>query len=339
MKNKLLNQLRSLVNPAEQNIPKWITYALCGLAVAAAMLLPPRYAFVLLPAVVIALAYELPKRTWKRRTSFAAVALSGLLVASPEPAHATGWPVFDLASFAQLGKIWASDASTLTKITQEVQLATKIYSTEYQKYQLAMLMAQAIKSKNLYAMQGAITMGNSYVKDHYGETAGWSKALNAGTSIPLAYSRATLPISLNTSFLAAEKLGSSLHLTQLARVGITDDTAQRTMSAAAQITQQQSLNASAVKQWESSVTSTNPNLNTAAAQQNLTNLGMVQMYEQGRANLSLNSLLAQQIAIQNMTTRDAAVQDLNRWQQLQDYAATEPTMWGSASQARANSPW
>jgi hypothetical protein len=111
------------------------------------------------------------------------------------------------------------------------------------------------------------------------------------------------------------------------------------MQTTAQINQQQSANQSAISGWEHSVNSADPALNTTAAQQNLANLGMVQMYEQGKANLAVNSILAQQLTVQNMALRDQQVVDLNRWQQLDSYAASEPLFWGSGSEGRTASPW
>ncbi|MDQ2839799.1 MAG: hypothetical protein M3Y72_01910 [Acidobacteriota bacterium] len=305
------------------------SYALCGVAALLALFLPSPYPLLLLTAAALTLAVELPATRKRLKRIALPVAFFVLLFIRSEPARAM-LPVFDAGAFAQMGKIWSQDISNYQKLVQEVALAGQIYQTEMQNYQLARTMATALQSKNIYAVQGAVQMGNSFVQSHYGEAAGWSQAMNLGISIPAAYGHATLPLALNTTFLAAQQLGSSDHLATLGRVGIIDDTSQRSMAISAQIAQQQSRNAAPVQQWESSVVSTNPALNTAAAQQNLTNLGMVQLYEQGRADLAVNNILAQQITLQNMKDRDAAVVDLNRWQKVSEYQETQAYDWGGA---------
>ena len=69
-------------------------------------------------------------------------------------------------------------------------------------------------------------------------------------------------------------------------------------------------------------------MNTAAAQQNLTNLGMLHLYEQGRAQLTVNSLLTQSLMVQNMERRDSAVSHLNFVQDLQTKGTQFPAMGG-----------
>ncbi len=85
--NQLLSKLDAL---AERGFPKWVTYGLCGVTAAAALFLPPKFAFVLLPAATLGLAYVLPRQTWKRKSGFLAVLLCAGLVLSPSPAQAIG---------------------------------------------------------------------------------------------------------------------------------------------------------------------------------------------------------------------------------------------------------
>ena len=152
--------------------------------------------------------------------------------------------------------------------------------------------------------------------------------MNLGVSIPLAYQNATLQQQISGGFLAAQSLQKSYHLAALARVGITDDINQRVLGAVSQINQQQTTNASAVGQWQNSVLSPSQEMNTAAAQQNLTNLGMLHLYEQGRAQLTVNSLLTQSLMVQNMERRDSTVSHLNFVQDVQTKAAQFPAMGG-----------
>jgi hypothetical protein len=200
-------------------------------------------------------------------------------------------------------------------------------------------MSQALANKSAYSPRALIQIAGSAVQNRYGELAGWNQAMNNGLMIPQAYSTATLPLASGTSFLAGQTLGSSAHLADLARVGVIDSTSQNAMATVAQISRQQAMNGTPVTNWESTILSNGPDQNTEVAQQNLTNLGMVQLYEQQRANLAVNSILAQQVTLQNMKDRNESVRDLNRWQNLDDYNANESSAWGGAAAARQNSPW
>ncbi len=234
---------------------------------------------------------------------------------------------FPQSAKALLGEDIPILLSQLAELEQQVAETVQLYHTAQQDYQLAQTMAQAIRSKNLFAIQQAVRMGNAYVADHYGESAMWPRAMNLGASIPIAYQNATVQPQISDDFFAAEQLQKSGRLAALARVGITDDVNQRIMGAVSQINQQQTTNASAVGQWQRSVMSQDDDLNTAA-QQNLTNIGMMHLYEQGRANLAVNSLLTQSLMVQNMQQRDAAVSHLNFVQDLQTKQAQAPVLGG-----------
>ncbi len=302
------------------------SYALCGVAALLAFVLPSPYPFLLLAAAALTLAVELPATRKRLKRIALPVVFFVLLFVSSIPARAM-FPVIDLSAIAQAAK-------EFVLLRQMYQNALQIYTTTLNSYNLAKQNMLAIGNKSMYRTSG-ISLMQSNVPNRFGELNGWNAAMNNGIGIPAAYNNATLPLSPHTDFLSGEQLGSSQHLADLARVSVIDSTSQNSMATVAQIARQQNFNQSPISQWESSVYSASPDYNTEAAQQNLTNLGMVQMYEQGKANLAVNSILAQQMTLQNMKDRNAAVADLNRWQNVSDYNATQ-SYWGGAEQGISN---
>jgi hypothetical protein len=305
---------------------RWFTYTLyaAGLVMAGLVTGLPRL------MVLAALAFHgclhggiSRKRLQRIGFPLAGVAFVGILV-TPRPAKAL---------FGE--DLWVLLAQ-LAQLEQQVAQLKAMYDTAAQNYQLAQTMAQAIRNKNLYVIQSVLQAGAAAAQDHYGELAGWNQAINLGLSIPLAYRHATLKQSLNASFFSSPQLGGS-YLASLAHVGISDDLSQRVMSLAAQINKQQTQNAPAIRQWQSSVSSNDPNLNTAAAQQNLANTGLVQLFEQGRSNLAVNSVIAQQLMIQNMQRRDDTVSHLNFLQDLKIQTAQAPVLGGFDAALRTHS--
>jgi hypothetical protein len=127
--------------------------------------------------------------------------------------------------------------------------------------------------------------------DHYG--------LSADT-----FSRSTIPLVANANG------------PDLGRVSEVDSVSQRLLASLGQIQSSQSANRAPVAAWESSVYSSDPRFNNQATQQNLSNLGMVQLYEQGQQQLAVSSLVAQQLALQNLKDRNQAAAAMNWWQQV-----------------------
>ncbi len=272
-----------------------------------------------LSTAALTLYQQLPKgKRWLKRAAVP-VGLILVLVLASLPARAQ-FSVVDWGSISQ-------EVQTIAQLRQMYQNAVQMYTVTKQNL-------VALTNKNTYQAAGMALFGSN-AANRYGELNGWNSAMNTGSGIPQAYGNATLPLSSNTSFLSSEQLGKSTHLADLALVSVIDSTSQNTMATVSQVLQQ-SANQTPVAIWERSIYDTNPAYNTAAAQQNLTNLGMVQMYEQGKANLAVNSILAQQLTLQNMRDRNLTVQDLNRWQEVADYQATQPHALGGMEQTIHN---
>ncbi len=309
---------------------KPVVYALCCVATVLSLFLRTPGSFLLLTASAINLAFTLSISKKRMKQIALPLALVVLLV-MPKQASAIfglGDIVFDPTSYIAL-------LQQFTQMQQMYQNAIQLYNTTVQSYEIAKQNILSLAHKDTYRTWG-LSLLSSNATNRYGELNGWNAATNNGIGIPAAYQNATLPLSTNTEFLSQEQLGSSTHLADLARINVIDSTSENSMATMAQILRQQSLNQNPTSQWESSVYSNNPDLNTEAAQQNLTNLGMVKMYEQGKANLAVNSILAQQMMMQNMKDRNAAVGDLNRWQKVAEYAATETYAFGGAAEDIAN---
>jgi hypothetical protein len=118
----------------------------------------------------------------------------------------------------------------------------------------------------------------------------------------------------------------------VSRISLADDASGNTMQAIRQISQWQTTNRNPLSEWERSVFSNDSKFDSTMAQQNLTNIGLFQLYQQGEANLAVNSSVAQQLALQNMRDRNAEVKQLNFWSDVMKYHTTEGGAWTGAGE-------
>ena len=104
-----------------------------------------------------------------------------MLLLLPTPAAALfgfGDIVFDPTSYATLAKIWSSDATTLTKVTEEVGQLGQIYANAVQTYGQAMAMAQTSATQPMNWLTVGITAVNDATGNRFGEAANWAAMVN-----------------------------------------------------------------------------------------------------------------------------------------------------------------
>ncbi len=98
--------------------------------------------------------------------------LFGLMAASPQKATAQ-FAVFDVATWSELGTIWAEDVSTGVKIAQTVVQGTQIIQNGLSIYNLALRETNALRNKQF--MQAAGYLSNLNIPGH----ADWTMALKS----------------------------------------------------------------------------------------------------------------------------------------------------------------
>ena len=176
----------------------------------------------------------------QKRTTCTLLAGTALLLLLPYPAAAIfgiGDVVFDPTSYATLGKIWSQDATTYTKITEEVAQLDKIYAQGQAMYNQALAMAKKIDSLKRLKWK---TVETAFVSDEtpnrYGETANWPITVNGSSPFAkLAWKTGTLFLNSSTdTFLKKELLGNSGALASLASIEEQDGSASKCLATIAE---------------------------------------------------------------------------------------------------------
>lgn len=282
--------------------------------------------------------------TWgwsRKRTKYTLVAAVGVSVLLPYPAAAIfgiGDVVFDPTSYATLGKIWSSDASTLVKVTEEVTQLEKIYSQGQAMYNQAMAMAKKIDSIQRLKWK---TVETAFVSDatenRYGETANWPITVNGSSPFAkLAWKTGTLFLNTNTdTFLRAELLGNSGLLASLASIEEQDGSASKCLATIAEYRTAASQNLDAVNALQDEDDDDDDDDNSEIAQLNLVNGAQTASIHEQRSQGALQACLAEQNIISNSWQRNATAESMNAFGGAQasrnaakaDYGGTSNTYY------------
>lgn len=250
--------------------------------------------------------------------AFAVIGAAALLL-MPSPAAALfglGDIVFDPTSYATLGKIWSSDASTLTKVTEEVTQLGKIYANAVQTYNQAMAMARSFSHASRMKW---FTVGITAVQDatgnKYGETANWAALVNGNPTLASsAWKNATLPIANDSSsFLSHESLGSSANLTNLASVEALDGSSTKCLSVIAEYRTAAQTNSLAINQLQSADDDDGDETNSEIEQLNLVNAAQAAALHEQQSQGALHACLVEQQIVANTWQRNAATETMNSY--------------------------
>lgn len=254
----------------------------------------------------------------KKLFVFGVIGAAALLL-MPSPAAALfglGDIVFDPTSYATLGKIWSSDASTLTKVMEEVTQLGKIYANAVQTYNQAMAMARSFSHAN---RMNWLTVGITAVRDatgnKYGETANWAALVNGNPALaPSAWKSATLPMTDDSSsFLSHETLGSSANLTNLASVEALDGSSTKCLSEIAEYRTAAQGNLLAINQLQSADDDDSDETNSEIEQLNLVNGAQAAALHEQQSQGALHACLVEQQILANTWQRNAATETMNSY--------------------------
>jgi hypothetical protein len=257
-------------------------------------------------------------RAAKKLTVAAVIAMAVLLLI-PTPAAALfglGDIVFDPTSYATLAKIWSSNASTLTKVTEEVTQLEQIYSNGVQTYKQAMAMAQRV---NRFTRLNWLTVGITALDDatanQFGEAANWAALVNGNPALASSVWRsATLPMSADSrSFLSGEALGSSANLANLASVEASDGSSTKCLGEIAEYRSAAQTNTLAIAHLQSADDDDGDATNSEIEQLNLVNAAQAAGLHEQQSQGALHACLVEQQVLANTWQRNAAAEVMNSY--------------------------
>jgi hypothetical protein len=242
----------------------------------------------------------------------------GLLLATATPSFAIfglGDIVFDPTSYASL----VSQATTALNQFKTIENNVTHFSFK-QQWQTALN-----------------TLKNANVANMFGETNGFTVALNTNSpsTSTMAWKTASVPVNSTTStYLQGQSVGNSAQLSQLAMVEMSDSVSPDCLTAVGQYRADRGQNAtanSALSQQQFDGTSAT---NSEVQQLNLLNAAQAQQLSEMQSQAAMQVCLASQMTVANMQQRNAAAQDLNTAAAIQAQRAANDT-----SAANEGSTW
>ncbi len=237
-----------------------------------------------------------------------AAVLAGVLIgtvgSSPIVRAQTLVPPVPVIDWTLIGKI-VQEAALLSGILDN---SIKIYNNAKSQLSAFQYNATPLKNKNwLSFFRG---LHNDSILNRFGETATMSGALNSSVGIAGAWQRATVA-SPNLSNLSGETVGSSANLAHLATMEMQDSAAMNAMSTLGDYRVTEGQNQADYDQLDKMVASTDPDLNTEAAQQNISNGVALQQLKAMRTQTGINAALLEQQLAANKYSRDSMASHLN----------------------------
>ena len=242
----------------------------------------------------------------------------GLLLATATPGFAlfgVGDIVFDPTSYASL----VSQATTALNQFKTIENNVTHFSFK-QQWQTTL---SALKNANVANM--------------FGETAGFSIALNTNSpsASTMAWKTASVPVNSTTStYLQSQTVGNSAQLSQLAMVEMSDSVSPDCLTAVGQYRAARGQNAPANSALAQGQFDTSSATNSEVEQLNLLNAAQAQQLTEMQSQAAMQVCLASQMTVANMQQRNAAAQDLNTAAAVQAQRSTNDT-----SAANEGSTW
>lgn len=178
------------------------------------------------------------------------------------------------------------------------------------------------------------SMEHVNIANQFGETNGMTSALNTNSpsAAQMAWGNATVPVGSNASAFLASQAPNSDGRSQLALIEASDAASPDCINAVGAYRAARDANASAVTSLQSEQMDDDDDSNTEVQQLNLLNASQAQHMVELQAQGVIHACLAQQMAIQNMQTRNAAAQDLNSKGYVQQERQTNPVDTANESQ-------
>jgi len=232
----------------------------------------------------------------------------------------------------------SNDITKIAKLDAQIQQAVATYN------QLVMN-AKFFSVKNMFAGWGNQIVANWWSPNSYGMTGNWSPMVLFGGGSPVtAWSNVTVALHTNPAIAAAAAAalaggrgGAYVPYSGLAANAATVETFDGAGPAAVETLgnarAQQTRMSNSISRLQASVLDGTAATNSGVEQLNLIAAGAVQQLQmQQTTNNVLTSLLEQQ-TIANKIARDQLADELNYTAVWQNYAATQPSQWGSAAAA------
>lgn len=172
------------------------------------------------------------------------------------------------------------------------------------------------------------------IKNQFGETNGLTDALNKNSpaSAQTAWGNATVPVGASASAYLAGQAPNGDGRSQLALIEASDAASPDCINAVGSYRAARDANSSAISTLQAEQMDSNDGTNTEVQQLNLLNASQAQHMVELQAQGVIHACLAQQMAIQNMQTRNAAAQDLNTKGFVQQERQTHPVDPANESQ-------
>lgn len=246
--------------------------------------------------------------------------------------------VEDLSQEKNSASQLANDITKIARLDTQIQQAVATYN------QLVMS-AKFFSVKKMFAGWGNRIVANWWSPNNYGLTGNWSPMVLFGGGSPVtAWSNVTVALHMNPAIAAAGAAamaggrgGAYVPYSGLAANAATVETFDGAGPAAVETLgnarAQQTRMSNSVSQLQASVLDGTATTNSNVEQLNLIAAGAVQQLQmQQTTNNVLTSLLEQQ-TIANKIARDQLADELNYTAVWQNYAATQPSAWGSAAAA------
>jgi type IV secretion system protein TrbJ len=276
-------------------------------------------------------------RTPKKLAIAAAITTTALLL-MPTPAAALfglGDIVFDPTSYATLAKIWSSNASTLTKVTEEVAQLGQIYANGVQTYKQALAMAQRVNQfTRLNWLTVGITAVNDATANQFGEAANWAALVNGNPALASSvWKSATLPMNANSSsFLSGETLGSSANLANLASIEASDGSSTKCLAEIAEYRSAAQTNTLAIAQLQSADDDDSDSTNSEIEQLNLVNAAQAAGLHEQQSQGALHACLVEQQVLANTWQRNAAAEAMNSYGTANVSRQADATEYGNVQE-------
>ena len=203
------------------------------------------------------------------------------------------------------------DPTVAANVIKEIKESIQAVSTAKSTLSTLQANVKSFSLKKLWqTAQG--TLPPATVGNLYGETAGWSTALNMNSlvSAAAAWDMSNVKVTPSTS-LATETPGQSSNLSSLALVEAFDASSPNCLNAVGQYRGQRAANAAAENALETDQLDGSAATNSEIEQLNLLNAADAQHMHEIESQGQLHACLAEQTTIANMAQRNAAAIALN----------------------------
>jgi hypothetical protein len=236
-------------------------------------------------------------------------------------------PVMGLTQFG-IGTI-VFDPTQSAHVITEIARIIQIYEVVTQTYNQIVFNANWFTNKSAW-LGIATRVVNSSTPNIFGETAGWTPAVNFGANIPGAWNTATYGIH-PPPFYAGFPLGASSTSANIASVNVADGMSEAGMLTIANSRINQPLNDRALSSLEATSQDTSRDTNSEVEQLNLISSGSVLSNRQQQDANALLTTIAEQQILTNKVQRDMLADNLNVMSVRDNYIASEATQWGGSA--------